>query len=88
MATADPLHGFEPSGNVGRRSPALKPEHIAVLHDRDETRPGAPEEHRGRVASTLGVRHVRCNDSLCASFARHRTVQANTSCACGRGAGR
>ena len=33
MATRDPLDGAEPSSNVGGRPPALKPEHIAVLHD-------------------------------------------------------
>ena len=33
MATRDPLDGTEPSSNVGGRPPALKPEHIAVLHD-------------------------------------------------------
>jgi len=33
MATRDPLDGNKPSSNVGGRPPALKPEHIAVLHD-------------------------------------------------------
>ena len=33
MATRDPLDGTEPSSNAGGRPPALKPEHIAVLHD-------------------------------------------------------
>ena len=33
MATRDPLDGTEPSSNVGGRPPALKPEHIAVLHE-------------------------------------------------------
>jgi putative transposase len=33
MASRDPLDGTEPLNNVGSRPPALKPEHIAVLHD-------------------------------------------------------
>lgn len=33
MATKHPLDGREPSSNVGGRPPALKSEHIAVLHD-------------------------------------------------------
>ena len=33
MATTDSLDGSEPSNNVGGRPPALKPEHMAVLHD-------------------------------------------------------
>jgi putative transposase len=33
MATKHPLDGTEPSSNVGGRPPALKPEHISVLHD-------------------------------------------------------
>ena len=33
MATRDPLDGNQPSSNVGGRPPALKPEHMAVLHD-------------------------------------------------------
>lgn len=32
MATRDPLDGTEPSSSAGGRPPALKPEHIAVLH--------------------------------------------------------
>lgn len=33
MATKRPLDRTKPSSNVGGRPPALKPEHIAVLHD-------------------------------------------------------
>jgi putative transposase len=33
MATRDRLDGIEPSSNAGGRPQALKPEHIAVLHD-------------------------------------------------------
>lgn len=33
MATRDRLDGIEPLSNAGGRPPALKPEHIVVLHD-------------------------------------------------------
>ena len=33
MATKHPLDGSEPPVNIGGGPPALKPEHIAVLHD-------------------------------------------------------
>lgn len=33
MVTTHPLDGTEPSSSAGGRPPALKPEHIAVLHD-------------------------------------------------------
>lgn len=33
MTTKHPLHGTEPSSNTSGNLSALKPEHIAILHD-------------------------------------------------------
>jgi transposase len=59
MATKDPLDGIEPSSNAGGRPPALKPEHIAVLHDIVAERAQASLQE---IADEL---HRRCGLHVC-----------------------
>lgn len=59
MATRDPLDGTEPLSNVGGRPPALKPEHIAVLHDIVAERAQASLQE---IADEL---HHRCGLRVC-----------------------
>ncbi len=75
MATKSPLDGTEPSSRAGGRPPALKPEHIAVLHDILMERAGQLARNRRRTSSPLCFTRVRSNDS---SRARYRTAQAGT----------
>lgn len=59
MATKHPLDGTEPSSNAGGRPPALKPEHIAVLHDIVMERAQASLQE---IADEL---HRRCGLRVC-----------------------
>jgi len=67
MATKHPLEGVESSNNVGGRPPALKPEHIAVLHDIVKER---------AQASLQGIA-----ESPRVSFIRHAESAANAGVA-------
>ena len=78
MATRDPLDGAEPSSNAGGRPPALKPEHIAVLHDIVAERAQASLQE---IADEL---HHRCGLRVCAAtirraYARWVTTAASIS---------
>jgi hypothetical protein len=64
MATKHPLDGTEPSSSVSGRSPALKPEHIAVLHDIVTLRAQASLQE---IADEL---HHRCGLRGCAATIR------------------
>jgi transposase len=64
MATIDPLDGTEPSSNADGRPPALKPEHIAVLHDIVTARAQASLQE---IADEL---HHRCGLRMCAATIR------------------
>lgn len=64
MATRDPLDGTEPSSHAGGRPPALKPEHIAVLHDIVTERAQASLQE---IADEL---HRRCELRVCAATIR------------------
>lgn len=59
MATKHPLDGTEPSSGVGGRPPALKPEHIAILHDIVTERAQASLQE---IADEL---HHRCGLRVC-----------------------
>lgn len=78
MATKYPLGGTEPSSRAGGRPPALKPEHIAVLHDIVMERAGQLAGNRRRTSSPLCFTRVRSNDSSRATRARCRTAQTGT----------
>lgn len=52
MATKYPLDGSEPPVNIGGRPPALKPEHIPVLHDIVTERAQASCHHPAYLACT------------------------------------
>jgi putative transposase len=69
MATRGPLDGTEPSSNVGGRPPALKPEHIAVLHDIVTER---AQTSLNEIADEL---HHRCGLRVCDATIR-RTLRA------------
>lgn len=89
MATRYLLGDAEPSSNVGGRPPALKPEHIAVLHDIvTEPPPGQLQGTRRRVPPPLRDTCMRCNDSSCAACARHLTAQTSTHGECVASLGR
>ena len=64
MATRNPLDGSKPSSNAGGRPPALKPEHIAVLHDIVTARAQASLQE---IADEL---HHRCGLRVCAATIR------------------
>lgn len=64
MATTHPLDGTEPSSSAGGRPPALKPEHIAVLHDIVMERAQASLQE---IADEL---HYRCGLRVCAATIR------------------
>lgn len=59
MAKKHPLDGTEPSSNAGGRPPALKPEHIAILHDIVTERAQASLQE---IADEL---HRRCGLRVC-----------------------
>jgi hypothetical protein len=59
MATRDLLDGTKPSSSAGVRPPALKPEHIAVLHDIVTEQAQASLE---KIADDL---HHRCGLRVC-----------------------
>jgi transposase len=59
MVTRHPLDGSEPSSNVSGRPPALKPEHIAVLHDIVTERAQASLQESGDEL------HHRCGLRVC-----------------------
>jgi transposase len=79
MATKHPLDGSEPPVNIGGRPPALKPEHIAVLHEIVKERAQASlQEIADELYHRCGVRV--CDATIRRTFAcaRHRTAQAET----------
>jgi putative transposase len=59
MATKHPLDGIEPSNHAGGRPPALKPEHIVILHDIVTERAQASLQE---IADEL---HHRCGLRVC-----------------------
>jgi transposase len=69
MATKYPLDGSEPPVNIGGRPPALKPEHIAVLHDIVTERAQASLQE---IADEL---YQRCGVRVCDATIR-RTLHA------------
>ncbi|WP_425254411.1 helix-turn-helix domain-containing protein [Janthinobacterium sp. NFX145] len=64
MATKYPLNGTEPSSRAGGRPPALKPEHIAVLHDI------VMERAQARLQEISDELHHRCALRVCAATIR------------------
>jgi transposase len=71
MATKHPLDGSEPPVNIGGRPPALKPEHIAVLHDIVTERAQASLQE---IADEL---YRRCGVRVCEATIR-RTLPAQS----------
>lgn len=69
MATKHPLDGPEPPVNIGGRPPALKPEHIVVLHDIVTERAQASLQE---IADEL---YDRCGVRVCDATIR-RTLRA------------
>ena len=64
MATRHSLGSTAPSGSAGGRPPALKPEHIAVLHEILQERAQASLQ---KIADEL---HHRCGLRVCAATIR------------------
>lgn len=64
MATTHPLDGTAPSSSAGGRPPALKPEHIVVLHEIVQERAQASLQE---IADEL---HHRCALRVCAATIR------------------
>lgn len=64
MATRHSLGSTAPSGSAGGRPPALKPEHIAVLHEILQERAQASLQ---KIADEL---HHRCGLRLCVATIR------------------
>ena len=69
MATKHPLDGSEPPVNIGGRPQALKPEHIAVLHEIVKERAQASLQE---IADEL---YHRCGVCVCDATIR-RTLRA------------
>ena len=64
VATTHPLDGTEPSSSAGGRPPALKPEHIAILHNI------VMERAQSSLQEIADELHHRCGLCVCTATIR------------------